>query len=487
MKGLKKEFSTNKLELYLKNSNRGFVLISVNNRRYREEIFRLIDSYGATRVYDLKEIGLQDTIREIQEKDSIKRVVYYNMESSDVEKILEKINLSRDLLLKIEKLFVLVVPAYVGQVVQEKFPNLYSYVVLEESYVKRYDNAGIFEYIIPGTPYLITKESQRLSKKNFYFNKESVDERLDYYMQAKVSQEELHALIHDVNEAVGRIMDKNAKYDFRYWHALILKLAKVLAIQDEFESALMLYELIAKRTDARYSFLNLYYEALIGMGDVYLAQESLDKAIQIYNNVLAQIAENGMVSRSFTATQMHIYPRIAICHMKQGKLEEAYERLKAVMPYFQECSIEKSDMFFEVYYNYLLLGLKMHTINRHEYNDAMNSLNDRIYNVVQKAMFLTVQAWYKGVVEGNLMLAISSAQEALDIKRRYFIENDLRIAESHYVIAVLYMLSGLYEKAERCCRKCINILKNFKQKQWQNIMANTLLEEILEEQAFKEI
>ena len=39
-------------------------------------------------------------------------------------------------------------------------------------------------------------------------------------------------------------------------------------------------------------------------------------------------------------------------------------------------------------------------------------------------------------------------KEILDIKRNIFIENDMRIAESHYIISLLFMLCNDYKKSK---------------------------------------
>lgn len=67
-------------------------------------------------------------------------------------------------------------------------------------------------------------------------------------------------------------------------------------------------------------------------------------------------------------------------------------------------------------------------------------------NEVQEAMFLTAAAWYQGILNGNLLYASKAADRALQIKRRLYIENDARIAESHYVNAMIRMFQGKYEE-----------------------------------------
>ena len=93
-------------------------------------------------------------------------------------------------------------------------------------------------------------------------------------------------------------------------------------------------------------------------------------------------------------------------------------------------------------------------------------------------VLLTVKAWYLGIINGNLREAVEAADEALKIKRDLYIENDGRIAESHYVNALLRMFQGKYEQAEHCCIKSINILKNFNFHTSQKQKSNKLLERI---------
>ena len=95
-------------------------------------------------------------------------------------------------------------------------------------------------------------------------------------------------------------------------------------------------------------------------------------------------------------------------------------------------------------------------------------------------MFLTVNAWYTGIILGNVYDAINIAHEALIIKRQQYIENDSRIAESHYVNALLRFFAGLDNDALHCIIKSQNILKNFKLYTLQKEQSQALFNEILE-------
>ena len=127
----------------------------------------------------------------------------------------------------------------------------------------------------------------------------------------------------------------------------------------------------------------------------------------------------------------------------------------------KEVSKEQKKELFAVYYNYFLMDLEI-TPGRSQTGDKLYRILDGMEkNEVQEAMFLTAAAWYQGILNGNLLYASKAADRALRIKKRLYIENDARIAESHYVNAMIRMFQGKYEEAEYCCVKSMNILKNF--------------------------
>lgn len=479
------KYNTHKLELYLEKSKRGFVLITVNKSLYKKDLIRLICSYEGTAVCDLQQMEFQDTINEIKSNHSIKRVLYHNFENSNLENVLEKMNLSRDLLLSQNKLYVFIVPQYINKIIQQDFPNLYSYCILKEDYGEKCESEYIFEYIIPGLSYLNTKESQRISKGTLHLNKESLNERLDYYMRSKANQEELQSLAYDVRRVVKRISENTEKYDWRYQKILLFKLAKVLSVQQEYDEALSVYQDILANMDLEHSFFGIYYESVLGTGDVYLMKSNYRKAMEIYKRVLMWIVEQDGEehAQSMDATFIDIYHRIALCYIGQEEFEMSYQYMKSSIDHMQGNEAINNQDFFSVFYNYLLLVMRMDISDAYNNRMLPQLLEREVKNTVQQAMYYTLYAWLLGIVEGELQYALQLAHRALEIKREHFIENDLRIAESHFVISSLYVLSGDYVKAEACCRKSLNILKNFENKSRQNDYAMMLLKKISYERA----
>ena len=488
MKISNEKYSTHKLELYLEKSTRGFILITVNKNLYKKDLIRLICSYEGTVEYDLQEIEFSDTINEIKSNRSNKRVLYHNFENSNLENVLEKINLSRDLLLSQDKLYVFVVPQYINKIIQQDYPNLYSYCVLKEDYVEKCEGEYIFEYIIPGFSYLNTKESQRISKGIFQLNRGSLNERLDYYMRSKAKQEELQSLEYDVRCVVERISENMEKYDWKYQKNLLFKLAKVLSAQQEYDEALRVYETILANMDLEHCFLGIYYESVLGIGDVYLMKNDYGKAMEIYKRILMWIIKEDREehAQSIDSTLTDIYHRIALCYIGQEEFELSYQYMNSSLDHMQGNDALNNQDFFGILYNYLLLVIQMDLSE--VYNNRMipQLLEREVKNTVQQAMYYTLYAWLLGIVEGELQYALQLAHRALEIKREHFIENDLRIAESHYVISSLYVMSGDYEKAELCCRKSLNILKNFENKSRQNDFTKKLLTKISHERTLME-
>lgn len=474
----KEKFDIRKLELYLSQTDRGFILLLVNDRYYQNEIIDNIYNMKNAILYSLKEREFRDVVKEIKESNSIETVMFYDFPKEEMifYSMMEKINLSRDLLLECKKHFIFIVPQYIGDIIQNNFQNLYSYFILKENYISEIETP--FEYIMPDRTYLITKDMQHEMKKEF-LESNNIDKKLEYYMYAKVNKGSLTIFLEEIKKHIIAISEKKEGYDIRYGYLLWVKLAKVLSTQNMFKEAIEWYGKILKDNDIKENYTSLYYDALLGKGDVHFQSEDYEKAKEEYMNAVILIADNCDYDydyeKVFFKYKVELYQRIAICFVKMGDYKSAIKYMDIIVGALQEGYVTSIQDSFSVYYNYCLLSMESKNSYEYSVKEMLLKLKSEIQCEVQEAMYHMVSAWYYGIVCGKLEEGVHLAKKALAIKRDIYRENDFRIAESHYIISILYMLLGDYVQAEHCCSQCINVLKNFNYKNRQNKLAKDLL------------
>lgn len=459
---LSKNFNTKKLELYLNTTTRGFLLLQVNDKRYEKQLMEFISSKRSMMAFDLQEIDFRDSIECLKTNRDVQAVLYYslNFRNGELRSILEKINLSRDLLLAQEKIVVFIVPQYIASMIQTEFPNLYSYFILKEEYIIRYP--FLFEYIPPGKKYLVTRDSQSEFKKFYYSSEEGIEERLDYFMQRKMKEREFRRLKSDFSEYLDAVKLQKAVYDQRYYYSLLLRMANVCVVQEDYAYAFHLYNKILVSSIVISQYQEIYYEANLRKADIYLHQRQYRAAIEAYKDIITMIScqHNYNIDDIFFEYVVKIYPRIAICLAENKQYGDADAFMKAAFKKAEER--EDYEEGFAIIYNRIILAILMETVNANEIMPLFETLKKLIHCDVQKAMYLSIYAWYRGVIGGHCRHALEYAYDALALKRKTMLENDIRIAESHYVISILYLLLDDTEHAKECKKKCVNILNNYK-------------------------
>lgn len=469
-----------KLKVYLEVTKRGFFLITINDKKIQFELLQYISSQYSSKVFDLKEYQFRDSINFIEQNSSIETVIYYNLDKVGEELFiqLEKINLARDILLKYSKKYIFFVPAYIENLIQKDYPNFYSYMTLKLQFIESYDL--IFQYILPGKVYLNTKESQFESKKIIFSNNVSIDYKLEYYSRTKCNDRQLKQLISETTDAINKINNNRKGYDYRYRYLLSYKLAKVLLAQEKYDEAIKIYDNLLS-THVKQKSINLYFRSLIGIGDAYFAQGEYDEAIEYYKESLVGVMNQNDYEDNYNTGKIRvdIISRIGLCRAEEGKYGQAYDYYKSIVQLIDRFYDQQIDYVFDefsIYYNYFLIIIYRNTEQEYAIEEVLDKLKCSVKNDVQKAMFMTIYAWYKGIIKGKLDEALNFAIQALDIKRNIFIENDLRIAESHYIISLLFMLGGDNDRAKSCCEKSIRILSNLPYSTSQSQIASNLYE-----------
>lgn len=464
------ERAERKLQFFLKYTQNGFALLTVNEWRIAEKIIKYVEDETRPEIYTVTGENYAEILNSLDKK---KTVLFLEMDLSekDMYILLEKVNLGRDLLLKKSGCCIFIVPLYAERYIQESLPNLYDYFQFKERYIREYQS--YFEYILPDAEYQKTKVMQRILKKNLQ-NADNIVQKLEGYQHVLVTEEQFDSLQSEVYKYVKEVWnntqiqtEKSKEKEEAFCWRLLLTLARVAITQGNYKKAQNIYKDMICSIEARGRKLsqNEKLEIWKGLSDAELYQKEYDEAYKGYARILelyqSDYNENRQEYEEFLLTKIRIYSKLALCEWKRGNEKTALKYIETSIRQAKEVSKEQKKELFAVYYNYFLMNLEI-TPKCSRMGDALYQILDGLEkNEVQEAMFLTVAAWYQGILKGDLVYASKAADRALQIKRRLYIENDARIAESHYVNAMIRMFQGKYDEAEHCCVKSMNILKNF--------------------------
>ncbi len=156
------ERAERKLQFFLKYTQNGFALLTVNEWRIAEKIIKYVEDETRPEIYTVTGENYAEILNSLDKK---KTVLFLEMDLSekDMYILLEKVNLGRDLLLKKSGCCIFIVPLYAERYIQESLPNLYDYFQFKERYIREYQS--YFEYILPDAEYQKTKVMQRILKK----------------------------------------------------------------------------------------------------------------------------------------------------------------------------------------------------------------------------------------------------------------------------------------------------------------------------------
>lgn len=456
------KFDIRKLLLYLNSTERGFILLQVNDRSYEQAIIDLLSAEQKAKVYNLFDVDFRTTVEESRQFSEMERIVYYGFHFYDDEslrELLEKINLSRDLLAHENKQIFFIVPRYIGRIIQQDYPNLYAYFVLKEEYIYKWE--ALFEYILPDSNYLYTKEASKEFRKHYLSSENEIETRLEYYAQRKAKTREYIQLEEDFEAYMDWLRNQGEEVDRRYFYSLMLKMGDVHTNQGNFDVAREFFDKIIKEGVVNAGYQNLYYEVLLHRADTYFRENRYEEAIKEYRALLEMLVIQHDYDRDaiFLEYSLKIYPRISICYARLEKYENADLYMLAADKTAK--TMKLNDACFAIMYNKVLLAFHMGYIEDNQIEPLFDELEMYINCEIQEAMFYLVYAWYCGVLEGHCKYALRFVNAALIICRGILTENNTRIAECHYVNSILYMMMAEFEKSDICKKKCINILENY--------------------------
>ncbi len=472
---------TKKLEIYLKTITKGFLLLTTNDNYIQKQLVELICTINPSyTIYDMRTIEFREILTYLKSPIKTNTIIYENFDQPEenLHLLLEKINLARDLMLQQNIIFIFIVPLYISNLIQLDYPNLYSYFLYKGEYTTTKKN--ILSYILPESQYLHTKESQHALNLHFISNKnKTLEDELTYFRIKKINIEECNKLYEKIEKKIA-LLEKDFNHNKQYICSLLKNYAQVLFAQEYYNQAYNTYQFINNlfEDEKNNSF---FLQSIIGMGDVKFTEKKYEEALKIYNKAIMQLSELTDYSSDTEteSTRNLLYERIALCYARQQEYEAAKKYMDTIDKKFEIINTLNNLDTFSIYYNYFLILLNQQTTDHYIFTKILHTLENISKNNIQECMYSTLYSWYIGVIQGNINKALPIALYSLNVKRTLLIENDKRIAESHYVISTLYMMLGNTSQAKYCCKKAKNILNNYHEKNKELIEKIVLLEKMI--------
>lgn len=491
-----KELDRKKLQLYMENIESGFVLEVINQYSILDEIAEIamgektVHKFQIDTLDEVDELLTMVKVKEARWKGDIILIDTFRCETEMLFQCCEKLNLLRDVLAGKKYLYLLCIPVYAAVYIQNELPNLYSYFSLKQYQLTEF--ASILDVILPDTVYLYTKEEYAV-RKGALKDGNGENEKgmqgflhtLDYLCLVKVSSYKVRTFLREQAEKYLKelyadkwleVRGRNRKSDQNYDMGLLIRIIKMLQYQGLYEEArqylLHIWELY--RNEPEFEKYNVDMMQCLAANYYYTGD--YPSALTQFSNCLSDLY---MREEAYTELQISKYYNcIACCFFKTGEIRKASECIKKAVQMEQEANQTSGRRRFENQYNSLVILASMWRYEEYT-EEVLMELHDN-GNVIQGAMFENVKAWYWGVLGGKILDGLETAHHALEQEREFFLENSIQIAQSHYTIAVLYYMAGMYQRAERCCGKALNILKNFDGEKDKKAVAEVLKNKIAE-------
>ena len=468
-KTLDKEFESQckKMDLYLETVSKGFFLFEVNE-------YDLVNKKRSCYVFDFSKDGVTELLqtnvyRNITDNEKIYILKSTNSQS-ELFDMLDNINLRRDVLAATNRIYVFILPSYAVTYVAETLQNLYSYCTLKLRFLRIYPNVLCVTF--PEKKLMLTKEVRSALKAPMRAGKTDLEyliQCLDYYSNVRIGTYNMNKIINQVVWPEMRKIKDNPQISVKEKLELYAKFAKVMQVQKRYKESKEIYRFILvelenfQLADMKKFYLNIQKE--IAKNEYYLKR--YDYAVRLCTEILTEciLADEEQYDIEMIIN-MYICLAVCLCGKKD------YKRAAQVLE--KAGSLDSSGLsgyiYFTLWYDYYIVKLKVKEQNIEDnekilVSDIMDKFAGKKMNVIESAMLHTLCAWIFGIFCGETGTALDLSLDALALKRKYFWENDIRIADSHYVTAMIYYMQGEYEKAEICMQKALNIVNNYSEEQ----------------------
>lgn len=496
-----------RLDLYLKNSKRGFFIIEVCDFDILMDVLENIKSQKTGLFVDFSQVGADYYNTEIK-KIGYDCVIFYNLEfSDDAAGIIDSFNMNRDNFAANGIMYLFILPKYLVNYLVVKTPNLHSYMTGTVDLCRVYESPfrpllSLDNFVIDAKQIREEKVARRNLKPSSRANtlRELYDD-MEYYKYHVASSETLLGV---AENAVSILLDErknSGKKDTENVVKFYLEFSKIafnqgrynlaeyvccLALDvsmelfsgvgihyDEYQTTRKsrLAHMFAIVVQSFAEFTSNYLGALQLIDSVRvlaaaLFYQKLYKDAQVWFN-LANTIINYYWQRNFDVDNLLClnFCDIALCCYKmQGDKvsDDCVFYFDKALQIKEEVPLDVKTLFV-LDYNDLVYKIKDvkvryedYTVSegRAEYYRSVCSEHSSIF-----VCYLSLVAWVRGCIDGNVQGALELNKHALDLKQSVLTENHYSIAESHYCNGVLHFMFGQLDESKRCLRKALNILR----------------------------
>lgn len=475
--------SLENLSVLLKNIDVGFVLVESNDRKERAKLLEMLAAEFNYKLVDLKQKIVYPT--EFKDIDNIKYngIAVHSIEGvPDPKDYLEALNICRDSMRMDTKLpIVFIMTVELSDYMAQNLPNLNSYVTFKVNIDREFKPP--FRYMLSWDEHKLSPklqlDEQRVNTELYkVLNIKEFETLLDFYINSNVTFVDLkHLKGLYANNFRGKLLKfmtelKNSKLENKQYLSQFLKLqlkyADILRINGAYKDAITEYN--------TYLFCKL---CLLGMEPESPTLEHVRESLS-FNNEQIEDNENNSV--------FHAASCIGYCLFYKKKYQAASKwfslstKLRVtdkelLILAINDMCVVSSKMKFSATLQASLWTSLMETIKDidskgcliMEFNSMIHQINSNAYltniadEIIKKldeiensigednllyTSYLDIAAWYLGVGLGMLEHGFIFITEAIEIKSGFLHANDLHLAESYYVKAILYLMDGRMESAE---------------------------------------
>lgn len=467
------------LDIYLKNASAGTVVVECNSQVVGMQICEYLHTNYFFELIDYANLheGIVRFLEEVGQRangESKLICIYHFPTDSDTVDVIKSLNISRELLRKIDRM-VWIMPTFLVDQIKDHEPNLKDYIGLFLDYNR--------SPVLPFEPIFdvnfrkhFTKDEQKsLKKESLMLNKEEpLKEKLNQYFRyvnqfhnRKLSKHEcFQTLIPAYKKILVEVHDYRWEKKEDYFQAIqdiMYQTAVILALQQYYLNAQDIFAMMLDMEKQREKGGNIQVlQALEGMsyceyedGNYLVAERYILMAVDILRNMDTQ--NEAWICR--------LYSNYAACQMKIHEYANAKACLMECLNILDENQLLTAERQMRIQTNLMICNMEL-KVNPNQYimqwTQFMHEIA-QIYgmNSINYANCLLLDSWYKGILMGMNTEAIWEAESALKINRDLLKENSYILAVNYDVLEKLYHQVENQECAQRACTKKKNILRNY--------------------------
>ena len=467
------------LDIYLKNASVATVVIEINSDRVGALIREhLQDTYGLKPVdYAGIQEGIIQFLRETGQREGREErriCIYHFPTDSQTIDVVKSLNISRELLRKLDQV-VFLMPTLLVKQIQEREPNLKDYIGLFLNYNRKVRVPFEPVYDVPFQKRFTKGEKQALKGEYLGLERgDSLKEGLNQYFcyinqfhNRKLSKYVCnHTLIPAYEEILVEVHDYPWERNSDYRQAvrdIMYQTASVLAVQKYYDRAKEIFEMIPDLAEHDGNQVEIsVLQALEGAAYCEYGTKEYRKAQSTILTTVDILRDTGTQNEAWIC---RLYSNYAACLMRQKEYEQAKRCLLTCLDSLEENRILTAEREMRVCTNLMICCMELGENSKIYENLWKHFIEDMeaAYgrDSISFANCLLLDSWYKGILMGMNEEALAEAENALEINKKLLTVNDYTLAVNYDVLEKLYQQAGQWESEYMASVKKKNILRNY--------------------------